>query len=252
MVAGKLEGDAARGAASRILEILAAFSHDRPEMTVATLAEATGIPESTLFRLMRLLERYGMVAHSAVTGRYWPGLKAIQLGDIAAQQLRLQDEVQPILDDLQKACQETVNFSAFRGQFRVCLAKANTSLHLRDVVNVGEEYPIWLGASGKVIVAHWPEDQQQALAQEHFPASAERERFLASLAEARQGLAVTEGERVAGVKAYSAPVFRRDGSILGSVTISGPIFRLQGDAGRYGELVRMAARRLSEALARWN
>jgi IclR family transcriptional regulator, KDG regulon repressor len=238
-----------RSAAARILAILEAFSHERPDMTVRDFHERTGIPESTLFRLLRLLTQRGLVSHDSSTGRYAPGLKTIELGDIAARQLRIVEIVQPVLDDLQRATHLTANFSVWRGNSRVCVAKADSTLHLRDVVNVGDSYPIWLGAAGKAILAFLPDSLRLSIVSDAYADPPQRDSLIARLEQVREArLAVTEGERVPGMAAVSAPVFDRMGRVLGSVTVSGPAYQMRPAQDRHAEVVRVAARRLSEAL----
>jgi IclR family acetate operon transcriptional repressor len=63
------------------------------------------------------------------------------------------------------------------------------------------------------------------------------------------GFAVSRSESVVGAVAISAPAFGDDGSIEGSISISGPESRLTPDAvERFTPMVLAAGRRLSERL----
>lgn len=236
---------------TRVLDILSAFSHESPELTPEALSKRTGIPESTLFRLLRALVEYGFLSLGSGPGRYVPGFRALELGDIAAHYLGVPEHVQPLLEELARETGETANFSLWRGgNVRTCIAKAESQHRLRDVVSVGGTYALHLGASGKAIAASLRPDQQAELASECLETIEEQATFLAVLAEIRKvGVAITQSERVPGVLAVAAAVLGSDGRVIGSVTVSGPAARLQPRADECAAAVQRVAERLSRSLS---
>lgn len=242
------ESESARGAAARMLRILDAFDHEFTSGTVKELAARTGIPPSSLFRLVRRLGEAGMLIHDGTDGHVAPGLKLIELGDIALRRLRVPDVVQGTLDDLQRSVGENASLSIWRGgRTRTCVAVSHSTNALREFTAVGETYDVWLGAAGKCIVAILPEDVRLLVIPDD-----ERERRPSLLAEIDQvrerGFAVTESERVPGVTAVAAPV--HDGrSWIGSLAVSGPSFRMTPKVTTLVSAVQASARDLSAVLA---
>ncbi len=80
--------------ASRLLETIAA--HDEP-VSLKTLATATGLHPSTAFRILASLSEHGFVERG-VAGRYYLGVKLLQLGNRVASRLDPRREVQPIME----------------------------------------------------------------------------------------------------------------------------------------------------------
>src|SRR5262245_59636404 len=106
-----------------MLRILRTFDHTFTSGTVKELADRTGIPPSSLFRLVGRLTRSGLLWHDDATGRFAPGITLLALGDIALRELRVPPGVQHVLDDLQQAVQENASLSIWRGgNTRTCVA----------------------------------------------------------------------------------------------------------------------------------
>ena len=243
-------GKAEAGAAGKMLDILSGFDHRFPSGTAREIAQRTNISESTLFRLLRRLHQRGYLWHDAVSRRYGPGLKLIQLGDVVLRELHIPDAVKVILDDLQTASAENANFNIWRGgTHRTCIAVSHSALALREFIGVGGTHGLWLGASGKAIAAFLSPTLQMRIAEKADDTTKGREAFLHSLAEVQDsGISITAGERVEGVMALSAPVF--DGAeIIGSLTVSGPAFRIESKAKKIRPLVIQKAKELSLSFA---
>ena len=63
------------------------------------------------------------------------------------------------------------------------------------------------------------------------------------------GMAISEGELIAGSVAMAVPVFREDG-IVGAIAVLGPAFRCDDTwRTRTGRLLQAAARTINEELA---
>jgi IclR family acetate operon transcriptional repressor len=87
-----------RGARSveRTVDLLECLAMDGPELSLAELARATGLPKSTAHRIAETLVRRGLVARGERTQRYRVGMLAATLGDRALVGLGL-DAVVPQL-----------------------------------------------------------------------------------------------------------------------------------------------------------
>ena len=237
------------GAAGRMLDILGVFDHEFASGTAREIASRTRISESTLFRLLRRLHQRGFLWHDQTTRRYGPGLQLLRLGDMALRQLHVPDGVKAILNELQAATEENANFSIWRGGFeRSCVAVSHTALAVREFIGVGETYGLWLGASGKAIAAFLPPPLQAKIAETAFADRAQQASFLNDLRDiAQRGIAVTAGERMLEVMAASAPVFDRS-AVIGSLTVSGPAFRIEPRIDAIRPHVIEKARQLSASL----
>ena len=96
--------------------------------------------------------------------------------------------------------------------------------------------PLHVTAAGKAIMAHLPQDTVTEIIDEHGLGRwtdntiTDREALFEELESVReQGIAYNDEEEVVGFRAVAAPVRTADGTVLGSVTVSGPVGHLTDD-----------------------
>src|SRR3954470_3058275 len=68
------------GKAAAVVDVLAEW----PESTAAELAELTGQPRSTVYRLLESLQRLGWVERGSARGRFRLGMRLFRIGRTAA------------------------------------------------------------------------------------------------------------------------------------------------------------------------
>lgn len=87
-------------AVERALKILSSFNALQPKRTYQEIAQETGIPPSTVFKLMQLLESEGFLESNAETGRYEAGKELFRLGSLYLANRSLVDVAGPALERL--------------------------------------------------------------------------------------------------------------------------------------------------------
>jgi DNA-binding IclR family transcriptional regulator len=200
-----------------LLDLLA----DGPR-TLRWLADASGLPRPTAYRLLVALEAHRLVARDA-TGAFGLGPRLAELAVRAGPALDLAAVAGPVLARLHEATGESVQLYVRSGDRRLCVAARDAGTGLRDSVPVGAVLPLDAGSGGKVLLA-WSPDAATVRADTGADA--------AELAAIRKrGWAATVAEREPGVASVSAPVLA-DGELLAAVCVSGPASRLGRDHGR--------------------
>src|SRR6185437_15516286 len=71
---------------------------------------------------------------------------------LARSSWELPPETKRMMRDLAARERETVNVYVVRDIVRVCIAQQESPQPLRHVVHVGDELPLWAGASAKVLL----------------------------------------------------------------------------------------------------
>lgn len=104
---------------------------------------------------------------------------------------------------------------------------------------IGQQVPLHATASGKVVLAHLPEErveeivESEGLIRRTPNTITAREELYDALEQIReQGYGLSSEESVLGIREVAAPVIAVDGSILGTVSVSGPVGRLRGSLFR--------------------
>ena len=155
---GQQAGDAAdaQGVRSirRALDILSLLTDDKPVVSVRDITDATSLPKTTVLRLVHTLEQSGLLW--ATAGGYMAGPGLWRWAYLARQSWQLPPETQATMRDLGAKHQETVNLYVLRDICRVCVAQQESPRALRHVVQVGDEFPLWAGATSKVLLSDAP------------------------------------------------------------------------------------------------
>lgn len=212
----------------RALEILNLLSEDRPQITIRDIVDNTGLAKTTSIRLAQTLVHAGLLW--ATDSGYMAGPGLWRWAHLARHAWELPPEFRRMMTDMARAHQETVNLYIRRDIHRLCIAQAESPRALRHVVNVGDEFPMWAGASAKVLLA---EVEEPVLAR--IVAGAPRGRGdLAQLQRAidqarEDGFAVSHGERESGVSAVAVPVHDDAGRVVAALSMSGATARFGDD-----------------------
>jgi DNA-binding IclR family transcriptional regulator len=233
--------------AAQILEILA----QRGGAGVSEIAEDLGVHKSTAFRLLSALEEHGLVGQAAHRGKYQLGFGILRLASAVPGRLDLVREGRPICQELAASLAETVNLAVLRSHYAVNLDQVRGPAAVSAQNWVGQLTPLHATSSGKILLAYLPRDERRRLLDEAGMARytphtlTPREELDDQLAAAKaDGWANTAEELEIGLNAMAAPVRDHSGAVVGSVSVSGPAYRL--DSRRMhdsaAELIAGAAR----------
>lgn len=191
-------------AVDRALAIATALAQAGTPLSLADIARVTGMYKSTLLRLLASLERSGLVVHRS-DKRYALGPLAFLFGRTFETSYGLKDAIQPVMEWLVTQGTESPSFHVQHGSdTRMCLCRIDSSHSTLDRVRVGDLLPLQKGAPGKVLRAYsdgGPTDPDAQLVFTSF------------------------GERDPLCGAISSPVFGPANTLLGALSLSGPLER---------------------------
>ncbi|GIH06937.1 IclR family transcriptional regulator [Rhizocola hellebori] len=224
----------------RALDILSLLTEERPTVSIRDIVEATGLAKTTVIRLVQTLEQSGLLWGTA--GGYMAGPGLWRWAHLARRSWELPPQTQRMMRELAERQRETVNVYVLRDIYRVCIAQQESPQPLRHVVHIGDELPLWAGASAKVLLI----GASPALLTRVAASSPYGERHLKQLQKwaeeaAEQGFAVSHGEREEGLTAVAAPILK-SGSVVAALSLSGPTVRFSDDriAGFANDLKEVA------------
>jgi DNA-binding IclR family transcriptional regulator len=212
----------------RALDILSLLTEDRPLIAVRDIVAATGLAKTTVIRIVQTLEQSGLLW--ATSSGYMAGPGLWRWAHLARRSWELPPETQRMMRELAARQRETVNVYVVRDIVRVCIAQQESPQPLRHVVQVGDELPLWGGASSKVLLRNASAELLERIAKSSpdGPGRAGQLREWADAA-AAQGFAVSHGERDEGLSAVAVPIVGRSGTVVASLSLSGPTVRFTDD-----------------------
>ena len=233
--------------ADRVLYVLATLArHDGP-LSIAALAEQTGLAQSTLYRQVALLKRWGFVAEH--DGEYGPGPLSVQLAWGFDQSSFLIHEAQPDMAALAVASGETIGLLVAVSDQAVCLDMVESQHPLRCSFTKGRGLPL-AGRVGQVAAGLHaggaPAGSAGLSGRRGGHGSGAPVRGAGN--HTRQGYAVTDSEVDAGVWGVSVPIFQRAHQAVASITLMAPSTRAAQRPQALIDMTVGAARRISQKL----
>ena len=236
-----------------VLERIAAV--DRP-VSAAEIAELTGLPRPTAWRILATLESADLIAREPGSRRYRPGAR---LSRFALDVLQTAPDRGPrhlILDALAKRVGETCNLTMLDAGEVVYLDRVESAWPLRMTLQPGSRVPLHCTASGKLLLALMPAARRDRLVADlplpRFTSRTivDRARFSAELARIRRTRVATDDEEyLDGLVCAAVPVAGPGQRVVASVAVQAPRVRmsLEGALGHVPAL-REAAIALARTL----
>ena len=132
--------------------LLEALAGKGPQ-TVVQLAELTGEPRTTIYRLLATLQPMGWVEETTKRGHYVLGLRLVQLGRAAIEQGFARRLALPALRALRDQTGLTVYLTVVRGLRAVCVERLDGREVLTYGLQFGGSLPLHAGAGPNVLLA---------------------------------------------------------------------------------------------------
>ncbi|MEU7834460.1 MULTISPECIES: IclR family transcriptional regulator [unclassified Nonomuraea] len=147
-------GSQGRTVTSKVLAILGAFDSGHPQLTLTDLARRSGVPLSTVHRLVGELEEWQALSR-APDGRLRIGLRLWELGQLAP--AKLQDLAHPWLQELFASTGENVHLAVRDGLEVLYVDKVAGRRAVPIVSRTGGRLPMHPTGVGKALLAYEPE-----------------------------------------------------------------------------------------------
>ncbi|WIM92778.1 IclR family transcriptional regulator [Actinoplanes oblitus] len=217
-------------AAHHTLRILGYLSAQRGPVPAATITTALGLPRSTVYRLLGVMEQHGFVIHYPEVERYGIGLAAFELSSGFARQEPLARLGAPILAALVDRVRQSAHLSVLHGRDVIYLVEERAPGRPPLVTNVGVRLPSHITASGRAQLAALPDVQLRALFPNRaaFAGRAEGSPTRLSelrailIRERRQGYALEDGEVTEGLVSVAVAIRDRSGWPIAGIAVTYP------------------------------
>ncbi|MEV7084541.1 IclR family transcriptional regulator [Streptomyces sp. NPDC093085] len=194
-------------AVSRAWQVLRAFSPERMSLTPADLVRETGLPRTTVLRLVETLAGEGLV-ESGQDGRIRVGTSLIAFSAFAETAWTVPPASLARMRALAAETGETVSLYVRSGTRRVVVGQAPSPSTLRHVVEPGDVLTLSAGSAAYVLLGLEPPDVREELVARiaEETGAAPGELGDAARGAAERGWWVTHGEREPGNSGLAVPV----------------------------------------------
>jgi DNA-binding IclR family transcriptional regulator len=206
------------------------FSEDKPVWSTIEIAQHFGMPRSTTYRYLTSLRSYGLIVEDS-NGGYRLGPRIFPLARVAKAGTSILTIAQPHLAEINRDLGEAVTLYERIGYQSIALERLESLHSVKMIYTRGQILP-WPGAaSAKVLLAHAPPDERDAIFRLLVPVryttkTIKTSKLLRAALKkiASDGYTYSDQEREEGVRAIAAPIFL-SGEGRYCVTMSGPMFR---------------------------
>ncbi|WP_052371329.1 IclR family transcriptional regulator [Amycolatopsis taiwanensis] len=249
-VAGTKSGaDSAR----RALEMLFAFTENKPSASVRDLAETLDIPVPSVHRYVAMLREMGLL-EEGTRGQYHLTMRVAALARAARQATPLVDLAEPYMRRLAEQIGEAVLLIRMVGGQPVCSHRVESPGRFRLSFEPGQSLPLLRGASIRLLLGPMTPTQRENYVDSAIQSGAQpplhgRERFLREVErDLKRGWSVSNEEIDEGVWAPAAAVYE-DGNVVATLSAPCPLFRMDDQRRNLViDTVRKASADLSNAL----
>ncbi|MBV9462440.1 MAG: IclR family transcriptional regulator [Bradyrhizobium sp.] len=217
----------------KMLEVLEAFSATEPELSVVEIARRTGMPRTTVHRIVDSLRSVGFLEQDASRDRYRLGLKLFELGGSALMNLPLYREAPPFVDTLAKLSGEDVHLCIFDGAQMVFVnRRSQVAARPHNTVITMEASPCHSTGVGKAALAFQSGVVIDRVIRAGLPrftpnTIVEPKTLKAELAAIRsRGYSIDDCEHEPELRCVGAPIRNSAGRVFAAISASGPARRV--------------------------
>jgi DNA-binding IclR family transcriptional regulator len=239
------------GSIDKALTVLEALAEHR---RVTDIAAGTGLPKSTVHRILQALVGWGF-ARADGNGGYLPGPRILTLAGKVMSRFDPAQHADSALQTLRDRTGFTVHFAVRSGDEAVYVQKLEGLGPYQMASRIGMSMRLHSTSIGKAILSQLGDEEVNVITsrtglERRTPRTiTEAGTLLTHLAEIRRrGYSIDDEENEGGIRCVGAPVFDHTGTVMGGVSVSGLTFEVTPDDRTLAAEVVTAAREVSLAL----
>lgn len=244
------------GAIDRTLQILDVLTERQQPMSTYDLAQRTGAPASTIYKIVDdLVERSMLTRINDNT--VWLGPRLMRYGLTYRSRMDVFREAKREMEMLAEQLGETIQICARDEDMMTVIGMARGEDHFNVASDVGTRVPLNWTASGRLLLGHLDEMERFRIFTQIAKPSAtgQAETDPATLAEMAgrefdERLAVQMSASEFAVACIAAPICDENGACAATISIVLPETRARADIDKLSAEVRSSARRIEVALGR--
>lgn len=239
----------------RGLQVLAAFSPERREMTLSDIAREIGLTRSAAFRSVYTLHQMGYLLHDDARKTYALGPAIMRLGYGYLATRELVELALPELERLRDETDWSTHLGVRDGTQVLYMLRIPSRMGLGSIVHVGSRLPAANTTMGRVLLADLDEETIIALYRDRpgIDRGRDMHELLAHWRRDKQKKMVTQiGSFEAGITSVAAPLKDISGKVIAAINATHATDSSDGIPDEILNAVQSAARKISTLLGNHN
>ena len=238
---------------NRAFDILSLFSATKPILGITEISDALGLTKPTVHGLVQTLVARGFLSQDPETRKYALGLNIYDLCSYLACTLKVNQVGAAHAYQLANRLNHITRISIWNQNATLVTLNVLPGLKTHDFQSLGPRIPAYCSASGKAMLAWFPEkDVARYMKKITFDSHTKntitsKKRFLKELKKIRQkGFASDNEEYLPGMACVSSPVFDHTGQPTAAISVSSvPAVLFGNDLNRITKEMKTTAKEIS-------
>lgn len=244
------------GPVLKALKVLDSVAEKGYPVSLTMIAVELNLPKTSVFRYLRTLSAAGFLTYDEHADRYSVGIRFRTLATADKHIERLKELALPVLGELTREFNETVNLAVLAGTEVVYIEMIESGRALRMQARVGSRDPVHSTALGKAMLAQLPAVEQTrllsaALSQRTLRTIIKKDTIERQLQQvAKSGVAIEIGENEEGTMCIGVAIIGDHSHPMAAISISVPERRMTAPIQAQSILgLKRAAHTISRGLA---
>ncbi|MDB5749524.1 MAG: IclR family transcriptional regulator [Massilia sp.] len=207
------------------LKVIEAFDQERSRLTIAEVAQATGLTRAAARRYLITLTHLGYMRHENKLFSLTPAV--LRLGQSYLHSARLPRIVQPLLYRLAYSLGEAASVGVLDHEQLVCVAAVSAGQLVSGTLQPGTRVPAYCTANGRVLLGSLPQAEVDRFLERVQPEQitqhtiVNKERLSLEIARGRaQGYVLVDQELELGLRAIAVPIKNFRGDVVAAMNVS--------------------------------
>lgn len=239
----------------RALDLMEQLSTSEQGLSITELSRRTGLPKSTVHRILNTFASRHYVEKKSDTDFYVLGYKFVEIASIYLNKIVLKTEAVPIMHGIACMFNATSYLGVLEANEVMYLERVEPLNSLRLYSQIGKREPLYCTALGKVLLSSLEKPEYNALIQsltlkQHTPNTITDIRTLGiEVDQVRvNGYAVDRAEHEAGIYCLAVPIYDYTRKVMAAMSVSGPDLFEVNDITSMLEKMQEASANLSQRM----
>ena len=232
----------------RGLDLIERLATAENGMTISELVAETGLPKSTIHRILATFADRHYVEKNEETSVYSLGYKFVELASLYLNKIVLKTEAEPVMHTLAQVLHATTYLGVLENNEVMYLQRTEPRNSLRLYPSIGKREPLYCTALGKVLLASLPLKEFEHVAQHlsyepYTPNSITNYEDLARdvMLVRKRGYATDRGEHTVDSSCLAVPIYDYTRKVMAALSVSGHGLLERCDEAYVYEKMRAAA-----------
>lgn len=213
------------GGLEKGLKVIEAFDQERSRLSIAEVAQATGLTRAAARRYLITLTHLGYMRHENKLFSLTPAV--LRLGQSYLHSARLPRIAQPLLYRLAYSLGEAASVGVLDDDQLVCVAAVSAGQLVSATLQPGTRVPAYCTANGRILLASLAQERIERYLERAMPEPitrhtvVDKDRLALEIARAReQGYALVDQELELGLRTIAVPVRNFRGDVVAAMNVS--------------------------------